>query len=121
MLTTRIQIGRNLSRHRISAYECKMQPSAELVQGKYVRGWYGIFTIEGLQSEIMPKLAEYASQGWSYPFLITYHQLEDKANVHIAPPSGIKFSRRRRKSSQTRLAVALSATEFKLLLYESRE
>ncbi|MBA7670301.1 hypothetical protein ES703_78446 [subsurface metagenome] len=120
MPTTRIQIGRNLSHHRISAYECKMKLSGEPVQGRYVTGWYGTFTIEGLQNEIMPKLVEYSSQGWSYPFLITYHQLENKANVHIAPPSGVKFSRRRRKSSQTRLAVVLSATRFKLLLSEPR-
>jgi len=117
-----IEVGRNLSRDRISAYECEMRASGELVKRKYVTGWYGIFTVERLKSELTPKLAEWAVQGLAYPFLITSHQLKDKTTIHITPPpekrarsSDIRFSPRQQSSPQTWLAVVLSATEFKLL------
>lgn len=79
--------------------------------------------MERLRNELMPKLAEYVAQGWSYPFLITCHELEDESTATIAPKpsklhattSEMKFSRRRRKSVQTYLAVVMSMTGLSLL------
>lgn len=119
MSITHFKLGRNLPTSRISAYECQVDTFGKLIRGKYVRGWYGHFTAERLQSEIMPKLAEYAAQGWSYPFLLTSHRLQEKATVHItATPrkaAGVKFSPRQRKSTHTQLALINSPTSFQLL------
>jgi hypothetical protein len=124
MPTRRIQVSRNISRGRISAYECESDVFRKPIRrGRYVTGWYGVFTVERLCNELMPKLTKYAAQGWSYPFLITCHELEGESTVTIAlklsklraTASEIKFSRRRRKSAQTCLAVVMSVTEFSLL------
>jgi hypothetical protein len=124
MSMRRIQVSRNIPRGRISAYECELDVFKKPIrQGRYVTGWYGVFTVERLRNELMPKLAEYAAQGWSYPFLITCHELEDKSTATIAPKpsklrttaSEIRFSHRRRKSAQTCLAVVMSVTDFSLL------
>jgi len=124
MPARRIQVSRNIPRDRISAYECELDVFGKPVRrGRYVTGWYEVFTVERLRNELMPKLAEYAAQGWSYPFLITCHELEGKSMATIAlkpsklraTASQIKFSRRRRKSAQTCLAVVTSVTEFSLL------
>jgi len=124
MPTRRIQVSRNIPRGRISAYECELDVFRKPTgRGRYVTGWYGVFTVERLHNELMPKLAEYAAQGWSYPFLITCHELEggSMATIALKPSkvrataSQIKFSRRRRKSAQTCLAVVVSVTEFSLL------
>ena len=104
-----IRIGRVYPTWRINAYECEVDSSnAPIRRGKYVRGWYGTFTSDKLENEIMPKLAEWAAQGWSYPFLITSHQLESKATVHIIHPKDLKYSPRKRQSKQAWLAVVLS-------------
>lgn len=124
MPTRRIKVSRNIPRGRISAYECELDVFGKPIgRGRYVTGWYGVFTVERLRNELMPKLAEYAAQGWPYPFLITCHELEGESTVTIAPKHGklrataseIKFSRRQRKSAQTCLAVIVSVTEFSLL------
>ena len=70
-----LQIGRNLSEHRIAAYECTVEGSA-IKKGKWVVAWYGMFHEQRLKEEIVPKLTEYASQGASYPFLINSYMLE---------------------------------------------
>lgn len=124
MPTRRIQVSRNIPRGRISAYECELDVFRKPIErGRYVTGWYGVFSVERLRNELMPKLAEYAAQGWSYPFLITCHELEGESTATIAlkpskvraTASQIKFSRRRQKSAQTCLAVVVSVTESSLL------
>ena len=119
-----LKLGRPYSRQRISAYECEVNQSGDPIrQGNYVAGWYGVFTPHRLQTEIMPKLSEHAAQGRLYPFLITSHQLADKAEVHFPEDkprkslraSDIKFSQRRRCSPQTWVATVLSPTRFKEL------
>lgn len=118
MKITRIAVGRHLSNIRISAYECEVHTSGKPVRKRYVRGWYGQFTVERLQSEIIPKLAEYAAaRRRSYPFLITTHQLQEKTAVYVPPPkkaSDVEFSHRQRKSTQTELAVVLSPKQYKI-------
>lgn len=119
---TRIgRLGRKLPIGRISAYECNVLNSGEVVVEKYVTGWYRTFSLDRLRTELMPKLAEYACQGRRYPFLITSHQLNDKAEVWAssrpdkkARASDIKFSPRTRNSSKVRLAIIRSPKEFEL-------
>ena len=119
-----IIVGRPYSIWRISAYECEVDLSGNPVkQGKYVVGWYGTFSPNKLQQEIMPKLSQYAAQENVYPFLIVSHRLEDKSKVNlpedksrkITRASDIKFSRRRRHSLPKWVAVVYSATEYKVL------
>ena len=81
-------IPRKYSTHRISAYECMLDISNRPLKGKYVRGWYGLFNEKKLCNEVIPKLAEYAAQGWTYPFLITSHMLEKGTTAHITVPPG---------------------------------
>jgi hypothetical protein len=121
-MDTTIQIGRNLSGNRVSAYECEILPSKALVQHKYVRGWYGIFSVDRLKDEIMPKLHEYIGNGYSYPFLITSHMLQNKTTAFIDAPqlkkakaSDVKFSRRKQCTPSTQHAVIFSSTDFMLL------
>jgi hypothetical protein len=58
-----IIVGRPYSIWRISAYECDVDQSGNPVKkGRYVVGWYGAFTPNKLQEEIMPKLSQYAAQ-----------------------------------------------------------
>ena len=113
--TTRtVQVGRKYSEWRISAYECRLNSSGDVLKrGRYVIGWYGLFDIHRLKSEIMPKLAEYAAQGWSYPFLVTSHRLRSKTMVKITPPKDVKYYRRRPDSRQTWHAVVLSTSKYK--------
>lgn len=122
MSTNGIRVGRSYSHWRISAYECDVNPSGDPMKRRgYVAGWYGMFTLNKLQSEIMPKLAEHAAQGRHYPFLITSHQLEDKTTVHVTKAAtrrvpDVDFSPRRRCSQQTWTAVVLSPTKFRVLI-----
>jgi hypothetical protein len=128
MPTDEIEVGRPYPNLRISAYECDMNLSGEPTKksGGYVRGWYGSFSRERLQGEIVPKLSEYAAQGRSYPFLITVHRLEDKARVHIikrqaeqrARCSDVEFSRRSRISGDVAVALVFSETDFRFLISE---
>ena len=107
-----LQIGRNLSQYRVSAYECSVEGSA-VNKGKRLTGWYGMFHEQRLIQEIAPKLAEYASQGASYPFLITSHLLEGKADLSIK--GDVKFKPRRPRSVQQNEAVVYSSTRYELL------
>lgn len=119
-----IIIGRPYSIYRINAYECEVDHSNNPIkQGKYVVGWYGMFTPDRLKNEIMPKLSEYAAQENTYPFLIVTYQLQDKSKV-ILPlnkpnksikSSDIKFSRRSKRSLPKLVAVVYSAKECKVL------
>ena len=62
MPTRRIQVSRNIARDRISAYECELDVFGKPIgRGRYVTGWYGVFTVERLCNELMPKLAEIRS------------------------------------------------------------
>jgi len=119
-----IIVGRPYSTWRTSAYECEVDLSGNPVkQGKYVVGWYGAFTPNKLQQEIMPKLSQYAAQENVYPFLIVSYQLENKSKVtlsedksrKITRASDIKFSRRPRHSPPKGVAVVYSATACKIL------
>lgn len=113
-----IRIGRKQSEWRINAYECETDSSGVPVRkGRYVKngGWYGLFGMDRLENEIMPKLAECAGGEWSYPFLITQHRLESKAEVHIISRKAFRFDHRKRISKPTWLAVILSRTGYKLL------
>jgi hypothetical protein len=119
-----IIVGRPYSTWRISAYECDVDLSGNpKKQGKYVVGWYGVFTPDRLRQEIMPKLSEYAAQENAYPFLIVSYQLENKSKValpdyksrKITRASDIKFSHRQRRSIPKWEAVVYSATECKIL------
>jgi hypothetical protein len=119
-----IIVGRPYSTWRISAYECDVDLSGNPTkQGQYVVGWYGAFTPNRLQGEIIPKLSQYAAQENVYPFLIVSYQLENKSKVtlpedksrKITRASDIKFSRRRRRSIPKQVAVVYSTTECKVL------
>ena len=115
--TTRtVQVGRKYSEWRISAYECTLNSYGDVLKiGRYVIGWYGLFGLYRLKNEIMPKLAEYAAQGWSYPFLVTSHPLRSKTMVKITPPKDIKYHRRRPDLRQPKTwhAVVLSPSKYK--------
>jgi hypothetical protein len=122
--THKIKVGRPYSRLRIGAYECELDRGGNLIKKSgQIAGWYGMFTPDRLQKEIMPKLAEYAAQGRHYPFLIATYQLENKAVVsprndvlaREVKASDIKFSRRRRKSTFVLTAVVNSASEYRLI------
>jgi hypothetical protein len=91
-------------------------------RGQYVIGWYGAFTPNRLQEEIMPKLAQYTAQGNVYPFLIVSYQLENKSKASLpvnklrkTTCADIKFSRRSRRSLPQNVALVYSATECKVL------
>ena len=78
-----LQIGRSLSEHRVAAYECAADTSA-VTKGKWVAGWYGMFSEDRLTEEILPKLSEYVQQSLaSYQILIASHMLEGKTDVGI--------------------------------------
>ena len=115
-----LQIGRNLSEHRIGAYECTVAGPA-VKRGKWVVGWYGMCDERRLKEEIFPKLSEYANQGACYPFLITSYMLESKTDVWIethgqkAKAKDVNFRPRRRRTAQQTEAVAYSATSYELL------
>ena len=124
MSADEIKVGRPYSRLRICAYECDLdQAGNPTKKSGQVAGWYGIFTPDRLQKEIVPKLAEHAAQGRHYPFLIITYQLEDKARVRLpndvplrrVRASDLKFSRRPRASNWTVVAIVNSATEYALL------
>lgn len=74
-----------------------------------------------LQSEIMPKLSQYASQGYSYPFLIVTYQLKDQATAtasvkespHEARSMDVTFSPRQRESAHKWEAIVYSPTEWR--------
>ena len=108
-----LQIGRNLSKYRIAAYECTIDGSA-VKKGKWVLGWYRMFHEERLKQELMPKLAEYAGQGASYPFLITSYLLESKADVLLGTKD-VKFRPRPRQTANQNEAVVYSRNRYKLL------
>ena len=112
-----IKLGRKYSEWRIRAYECETDAAGSPIKkGKPIsRGWYGLFNTSKLESEIMPKLAEYAAQGWAYPFLITQHRLESKATIDITPPKDLKYYPRKRQSEQTWVAIALGQKLYKIL------
>ena len=118
-----IIVGRPYSTWRISAYECEVDISGNPVgRGKYVVGWYGAFTPNKLQQEIMPKLLQYAAQENVYPFLIVSYRLEDKSKVTLpedksrkATTKDIKFPRRRRHSLPKWVAIVYSTKECKIL------
>ena len=124
MSTHEIKVGRPYSRLRIGAYECELDRGGNLIKKPgQIAGWYGMFTPDRLQKEIMPKLAKYAAQGRHYPFLIATYQLENKAVVSLrndvlarkVKASDIKFSRRRRESAFVLTAVVNSASEYRLI------
>ena len=127
MSTREIKVDRPYSRLRIGAYECELDrggnPVKKSGQKGQIAGWYGMFTPDRLQNEIMPKLAEYAAQGRHYPFLIATYQLENKAVVSLrnnvparkVKTSDIKFSRRRRESAFVPTAVVNSASTYRLI------
>ncbi len=81
MVRPLLQIGRNLSEHRIAAYECTVEGSVLEKHGEQVAGWYGMFDDQRLRQEIVPKLTEYASHGASYPFLITSSHISQISRV----------------------------------------
>jgi hypothetical protein len=124
MPTKQIKVGRSLSTLRIGAYECTLDSQGNpRKQSGQVIGWYGSFTTDRLQKEIMPKLAEYAAQGKRYPFLIATYELRSKAEVNL--PRGIAtkdikdkdidFSRREQDSALVPKAVVSSPGEYRLL------
>ncbi len=124
MSTHKIKIGRPYPRLRIGAYECELDRDGNPIKkSAQIVGWYGMFTPNRLQKEIMPKLAEYAAQGRHYPFLIATYQLENKAVVSLrndvlarkVKASDVKFSRRRRESAFVPTAVINSASEYRLI------
>ena len=119
-----IIVGRSYSTWRISAYECHVDFAGNPVkQGQYVVGWYGVFTLNRLQEEIISKLSQYAAHENVYPFLIVSYQPENKSKItlpedksrRITRASDITFSRRQRRSLPKRVAVIYSATEYKVL------
>ena|GEM_PF-5316932 len=112
-----IKLGRKYPKWRISAYECEINLSGTpTIWGRYIgRGWYGLFNLEKLKNEIMPKLIEYAKKGYSYPFLITQHEIEEKAKIDINPPKDLKFYPREKQSGQTWVAVVLGPRKYKIL------
>lgn len=115
-----LQIGRNLSEHRIAAHECIASGSTPN-KSKQVVGWYGMFHEERLKQEIMPKLTEYVRKGASYPFLITSYRLESKTDAWIEKPGkrgqvrDVKFRPRRRREAAQKEAVVYSETRYELL------
>jgi hypothetical protein len=116
-----IQIGRNLSEHRLGAYECIAEGST-VRKGTWVAGWYGTFSEDRLREEIMPKLSEYVQQSLaSYPILITSYMLEAKTDACIdgdtekAKERDVKFRPRRRRMSQQYEAIVHSKTRYQLL------
>ena len=121
MVRPLLQIGRNLSEHRITAYECTVEGSAVKKKKGGVAGWYGMFDEQRLKEKIVPKLTEYASQGASYPFLITSYMFEGKTDVGIegnpkqARARDVKFRPRRRRTAHQNEAVVYSATRYQLL------
>jgi hypothetical protein len=121
MSKAEIIVGRPYSTWRISAYECETDLSNNpKKKGRYVVGWYGTYSPKRLQHEIMPKLSEYAAQGYIYPFLVVSYQLENKSKVTLLADkprraSDIMFSPRQRRSPQKMEAIVYSATECKVL------
>ena len=124
MSTHDIKISRPYSRLRIGAYECELDQGGNPIKKPgQIAGWYGMFTPDRLQNEIMPKLAEYAAQGRHYPFLVATYQLENKAVVSLGndglarklKASDIKFSSRRRESAFVPTAVVNSSSEYRLI------
>ena len=120
-MTTKLQLPRPYPRERISAYECGFDVHGKPLTGRYVTGWYGSFSPMRLGDELMPKLAESTRKNYSFPFLITFHQLENEATaVIISSPKKRRlklseiFKRRERKTPRASVAVVLSPTEFKL-------
>ena len=119
-----IKLGRPYPSLRIGAHECDLDQGGDPTKkSRQIAGWYGTFTPDRLQEEIMPKLAEYVAQGRHYPFLIVTYQLENKAKVGLhegveakkVKASDIRFSRRRRESALRLTAVVSSASEYRLL------
>jgi hypothetical protein len=117
MPKTTIRLGRKYQTWRISAYECETNSSGiPTKKGRYIgRGWYGLFDDNILKREIMPKLNEYTSQGWSYPFLITKHRLEKEARIDVIPPRTIKYHPRKKQSEKTWVAVVTGPKDLKKL------
>jgi len=119
-----IKLGRPYPSLRIGAYECDLDRGGDPTKKSgQIAGWYGTFTPDRLQEEIMPKLAEYVAQGRHYPFLIVTYQLENKAKVGLrkdvqakkVKASDIRFSQRRRESALRPTAIVSSASEYRLL------
>ena len=114
------QSRRKLSEHRIAAYKCTVEGSSPK-KGKRVAGWYGMFDEKKLTQEIIPKLAEYAGQDATYPFLVTSYMLESKTDVSVETPEkqgharDVKFRPRRRRTAQENEAVVYSPTRQELL------
>jgi hypothetical protein len=125
MSKNEIIVRRPYSIWRIRAYECEVDLYGNPVKrGKSVKaGWYGVFTSDKLENEIVPKLSEYAAQENAYPFLIVSYQLEDKSKVTLPidklrktiRASDIKHSHRQRHSIPKWVAVVYSAKEYRIL------
>ena len=116
-----LQVGRNLSDHRIGAYQCTVDGSV-VSKGKWVVGWYGMFSEERLRAELIPKLSEYVQQAIAtYPILLTTYMLESKSDVWIAGhPKGaragdVKFRPRQQRTSQQDEVIVHSATKYQSL------
>jgi len=124
MWKDKIRIGRKLPRIRIAAYESEVDQSGKATpHGKQVVGWYGAFTTDMLENQIMPKLSEYVAQGSHYPFLIVTYLLNVKADVKIKEPvprgklkgQDVGFSPRRRSSPRMAVAIVYERTKYKLI------
>lgn len=118
----RLEGPRSLSQDRVSAYECQIDSSGRIIQGRYLKGWYGAFSAKRLQEELMPWLAQSVTQGCSYPFLLTHHRLKEKTSLHIQEHtdrksriSDLSWTPRRSKTSKTQVAIVESAMKFRLL------
>ena len=100
---------------RVAAYQC-VENAVGIAKGKRVTGWYRTFNEDLLKSEFIPKVSEYvALEEASFPILITSYQLESKTNVRLESARGVKFDRRRRKSTEKYEAVIRSAADYMLL------
>ena len=119
-----LKIGRKYSTDRIRAYECELDSSGKPVRKiRSLRvGWYGLLDEAMLRTRILGKLAEYARQGWHYPFLLIQVRLVDKTDVRLRrnPPrrgSDIGFAPRKAdpRFGETPVAVVVSETEYRLL------
>lgn len=116
-------IQRNIPAGVITAFECKILPSEQIIPDRRVVSWKGTFSEERLREQIIPKLAQYAEQDWNFPFLIITHQLQKTTAAHFKRPitgraksTDIRIDHRKRNTEQIQVAIIQSRTQFKLLV-----
>jgi len=115
-----IIVARNLSRWRVSVYECEVSGAGNLSLGRYVLGEYGRFNNRMIDAKIMPRIPNYIAKGYNYPFLVTEHRLKDESTITFhkfkaRSKDDMGFSKRTADRPKKNMAIIYALGSYRIL------